>query len=206
MLYIALFSTRRRANRFHMPGPRDGPQKIERMFDERARLSGRDHGGRNRGENRPQPRPRDALRMVDQPVPRLPASLRLLLRPAHAHIPRGGRRRALGRQDLRQDERRRGLAPGAVPHAGARSPRLRGDRDRPVPAARRDLPHHARHLRRTCTRTDAGASDHALAAGRSRCRRSQRALAQRIVHRRHQPADARRRTFAPDRTDGRAAR
>ncbi len=59
----------------------------------------------------------DALQAHDQPVSRLQPRLRLLLRPAHARLPRSRHRDRLRAQDRRQGQCRR-AAPGRAPCAG----------------------------------------------------------------------------------------
>ena len=114
--------------------------------------------------------------MVDQSVPRVLPPLRVLLRAAHASIPRARRRRRVGLRALGQGQCAEGSARRTRRAHLARRTRRNRNRDRSVSTARRTLPRDAPNPRGTGPRAHVRASDHTLAARHPRHRRLQRAL------------------------------
>ena len=113
---------------------------------------------------------RHLLRPLDQPLSRLRARLRLLLRAADPRLYGPLARPRFRDQAVRQAER------GEAPREGAGEARLRaahhGDRHqhRPLPADREALPHHARDARGARRRQPPGRHRHQVGAGAPRHR------------------------------------
>src|SRR5271155_1086630 len=137
---------------------------IERMFDGTDAPPRTRYLPRKRGEIGFEPRRGDAVRVVDQSVPGLLPSVRLLLRAPYAHVLAAQRYRSLGLASTREGKPRPGPAARTCepPLAG----RTRRDRNGagPLSADRRPLSRDPRDPGRTRKGTNRSASHDAFAA------------------------------------------
>ena len=128
--------TSKRTTPGRLPGDRATPS---------SRTLRRARGARHRASTRSAPsrrsttcpaRSRHAVRVDGQPVPRLHARLRVLLRPSDARVPGPERGAGLRARDRRQGQRARGAAGGARAAVVARRARRAGHEHRPVSVGR----------------------------------------------------------------------